>query len=124
MSKKNKGKKEERAIFEAKEKAESYKYLFETTKHITTLNTGLLVYLASLKTGFFTGQILESKNIGIAFLGIMVSTFFSLATMFTISYDTQNDSFPFFQTWKGKLLIIAEIAAFLLAIGYLLGAAT
>ena len=113
----------QRAVFRIPEKIETYKYLFETAKHITTLNTGLLVFLASVEIGFFSGQPTSKGNIGIGVIGILISTATSLGIMFAISYDTQKDKTPILlQHWTGTVLVLAEIAAFILALLYLLGA--
>lgn len=64
---------------------ESYKLLFETSKHLTTLNTATLIFLASLAQGFITGESMSNMYSWMAFGSFLFSITTCVLAMLQLS---------------------------------------
>jgi hypothetical protein len=106
--------------------SERYKYLFEASKHITTLNTGILVFFASLRSGIFTQHAINNYYALVVFGGLIFSTFVSVGTMFLIAHgftsERLNWTTRLLDSRWGGLIILFEFISFFMALVYLLSA--
>jgi hypothetical protein len=106
---------------------ERYKYLFETSKHFTTLDTGILVFLGSLKIGILSGKPLNNNSAWFVFAGLIASIFISTLAMFLISIATKNEQ-PNRATkmldsyWGTTIIFLGEFVFFVAVLVYLLNA--
>lgn len=105
-----------------KEKNESYKYLFEFTKHLTTLNTGLILFLTAINTGIITQYTPDSRFIWLGFGSFLLSTISSTGTMFQIASNVRSKR-DFFDVVFIPVSTAAAFITFLMGLGFVMLAA-
>lgn len=110
--------KEERARID-----EANKFTFEVAKHITTLDSGIILVFTSLNSNWITSPIINSNIdfILIALGLITVATFLAstiacVLVMFLIPYQLGEEKIGFWQNWSTRGLLVLGLASFIAGI--------
>ena len=102
---------------------EANKFTFEVAKHITTLDSGIILVFTSLNSNWITALNINS-NIDFILIALglitvatfLVSTISCVLVMFLIPYQLRQEKVSFWENWSAHGFLLLGLASFIAGI--------